>query len=140
MNGQTEKYLTDFAVTNDIRLDGIMRMADYKNEYGRFILNLDYKGMGTHWVGLVHSLDDKLNEVYYYFDSFGFKPPAIFASNHKPIFYSNVDFQALNSSECGIWCIIFLKLMNLFHKPSLENFNHTIEYMKDVEIVWDNHT
>ncbi len=140
MNGQTTTFLNDFAIENDIKLNKIIRMKEYNNEYGYFILNLDYETNGTHWVALFHTLNDKYKECYYYMDSFGYPPPEEFKKiiGNIQCFYSNVELQSLNKSDnnCGIWCLIFLSLIGFFNKISLNDFNNIIKYMKDVDIKW----
>ena len=140
MEGQSEIYLNDFAIENDIVLNGIMRLGQYDNQYGFFILNLDFQTSGTHWVAICRTLNSKYKDCCFYFDSFGYTPPNIFKEiiGDIPCYYSNVELQTLNAKDnnCGIWCLIFIYIMNLFNKPSNDDMNNTIEYMKDINIIW----
>lgn len=145
MNGQSDNFLYDFAIYNDIPINKIMTLDKYNKEYGYFILNLDMDtnigSNGTHWVCLVHQVNnDNLRDIFYYFDSMGYQPPNYLINKIKPqkCIYSNIQFQefSTNDKNCGIWCLIFLKLISLFNKITLEEFNHILEYMKDIEIFY----
>lgn len=72
------------------------------------IVNLDNTtGPGTHWVCY-----KKLNDIVYYFDSFGNLPPPLelqkYFSGVKRIMYNYDRLQNFNSSVCGHLCLDFL--------------------------------
>lgn len=139
MNGQTDTYLKDFSIYEDVILTNILFMKNYQKNFGNFILNLDFANRGgTHWVALIHTLDNKYKECYYYFDSFGFKPPEEFKQliGNIPCYYSNTQFQQISKSDCGIWCLLFLKLAGYFQKLSLKDFDNIIDIIKELEIKW----
>lgn len=78
----------------------------WKNEMG--IVNLDNTtGPGTHWVCY-----KKLNDIVYYFDSFGNLPPPQelqkYFSCSKKILYNNDSLQSYDSVVCGHLCLEFL--------------------------------
>lgn len=75
------------------------------NECG--VVNLDsIEGPGTHWVAYC-----KMQDIVYYFDSFGNLPPPIeliqYFGNNR-IFYNNFNYQKFNTVICGQLCLVFL--------------------------------
>lgn len=77
-----------------------------KNETA--IINLDKSsGPGTHWVCY-----KKLNNIVYYFDSFGNLPPPIelrkYFKNVTQILYNTTRLQNWNTNVCGHLCLDFL--------------------------------
>ena len=142
MNGQSSNYLQDFCIYNDILINGIIPMKLYQNQFGYFILNLDFdykiRG-GTHYIAMVKILDDNYTDVIYYFDSYGVICPPEFKKiiGNTNLFYNNIDLQKLTEKDCGIWCCLFLKLMGLFKNISLKDFNNVCQYMKDIKIKWN---
>lgn len=73
------------------------------------IVNLDNEdGVGTHWVAY-----SKLDNNVLYFDSFGnLKPPeelVRYWGDGKIIKYNRDAFQTFDQTNCGFWCIKFLK-------------------------------
>ena len=99
-----------------------------------WIVNLDNSlGEGTHWV-LCSLLD---NQEAVYFDSYGLPPPleviAFLKKYRKNIKYNTEDFQPINSSTCGYWCLFFgnelskgLKFENI-----LDTFTDKVRYNDD---------
>jgi hypothetical protein len=74
-----------------------------ENECG--IMNLDsVKGPGTHWTCWV-----KINNLCYYFDSFGVDPPLEFENYMKcDLVYSTYQIQKFDDVICGHLCLIIL--------------------------------
>lgn len=62
------------------------------------ILNLDrgYKNNGTHWVAMI-----KLDNKYYYKDSFGGPPPNEIIDECGNVFYGTNINQKLDAEDCG---------------------------------------
>lgn len=65
---------------------------------------------GTHWVA--YYIDE--NGVAEYFDPLGEAMPkneiSAFVKRNGPIYrFSNIPFQALDSSKCGAFCILYLR-------------------------------
>ena len=80
---------------------------------GCYIVNMQSssQGNGTHWVALFVY---KFNA--FYFDSFGGLPPNeimkfVKKRNNCHLFYNNWIIQNIKSSQCGWYCIAFLKHM-----------------------------
>lgn len=75
-----------------------------------WVFNLDRKtGPGTHWV-----CASDVDPLYvYYFDSFGEPAPnhvtQMMKETGKRIIVNNKQVQAMESSSCGEFCIMFLK-------------------------------
>ena len=79
----------------------------WKNESA--IVNLDDSyGPGTHWVCY-----KKIQDVVYYFDSFGNIPPPRelmkYFNKTSKVFYNESREQPANSSICGHLCLEFLR-------------------------------
>lgn len=72
-----------------------------------YIINQDLNphGHGTHWV-LVSNIEP---HRIIYFDPFGLSSnipiDKFMKTSHKPIYYSNEDYQNINSQACGYYCI-----------------------------------
>ena len=111
-----------------------------KIEKGVYIVNMDISpnGGGTHWT-LVSNLEPKR---IIYFDPFGL-PPNTFTdkwmrSSHKPLFYSNLDYQNLDSNACGYFCVDVAQqllkgrkiddVIKGFSKNTMSN-EHKLEYI-----------
>ena len=62
-------------------------------------------GNGSHWV-LVYDCERKRS---IYFDSYGISPPEeikeFMRKSKKPLVYSDAQYQTLDSSNCGYYCI-----------------------------------
>ena len=62
-------------------------------------------GNGSHWV-LVYDVNKKR---CIYFDSYGISPPEVIKEfmrkSKKPLVYSDAQYQTLDSSNCGYYCI-----------------------------------
>ena len=78
-----------------------------------FIANTDEAhDPGTHWIAIF--IDEELRGVY--FDSFGLPP--LFSDfiryldyNCQSWIYNNLTLQNVNSSTCGLYCILFVKFV-----------------------------
>ena len=75
-----------------------------KNKF--YIVNLDdYEGPGTHWIAIFNVYRDEI----IYFDSFGVDPPEEILKKlldvHKKMIMNTYRIQALNSENCGFFCI-----------------------------------
>ena len=97
-----------------------------------YITNIDiYDQGGTHWT-LVSNLEP--NRIIY-FDPFGL-PSNIpinewMKKSRKPIYFSNVDYQAIKSKACGYFCVYVAKqlcegrkfndIIKDFHHNTLQN-------------------
>lgn len=98
-----------------------------------FVVNTDVSTEpGEHWIAL---FIDK-NKHAEYFDSYGLPPINshiinFLNQNSTSITYNTVTLQALNSSACGAYCILFLEfraknitycdIINIFSKNSKTN-------------------
>ena len=107
------------------------------------IINTDISNKkGDHWVSLV--LDK--NQAYY-FDSFGLqiidKQILQFLSMQKfrKVTFSNKCIQSISSDKCGLFCVLFVKLVKdkkkykkfldmFFDKQLVLNDNLIVEYLK----------
>jgi hypothetical protein len=129
-NGQTDSQLEDVCLYKNINLTGIYMINDFDfNQNGNYILNLDSDNRGgTHWVSCIIT-----NKYIFYFDSFGYEPPEIIKSKlKKKLFYNNIQFQNIEEKNCGIYCILFLKVCQSVN--SLSKFNTLLESMKNIKI------
>ena len=84
----------------------------------------------SHWTCLL-----KDGKHYYYFDSFGFVASQEVEDQIGEYIYSDQDIQHINSTSCGWFCLVWMKLMqqhkdketaysaflNLFSKKSKDN-------------------
>jgi len=67
-------------------------------------------GNGSHWV-LVYDVNTRRGEKKrcIYFDSYGISPPEeikeFMRKSKKPLVYSDAQYQTLDSSNCGYFCI-----------------------------------
>lgn len=71
------------------------------------VINLDESdGQGTHWVCL-----NRKNDVFYYYDSFGFPPSERIKKLAKGYraYYSSSQQQKATTVTCGWFCVTFLK-------------------------------
>jgi len=133
LNGQTDQDLLKIAEYYNINIndiDFIDNIFADNIENGNYICNLD-KGLvkGTHWVAFI-----KNNNEIGYFDSFGFRPPLILENyckqNNLKCFFNLNQFQNINSSLCGLYCLLFLLIgsnMTFYNKKS---FNDILDEMK----------
>ena len=79
-----------------------------------YIVNLEDsdKGGGTHWVAVF----DFLPKTIVYFDSYGVYPPTdvvkfmLKSQGKKPV-YSKLDYQELDSSKCGQYCVLVINAL-----------------------------
>jgi len=89
------------------------------------IMNLDDSNQaGSHWVAFYFS---PLHACY--FDSFGVPPDnrslKYLRKYDKPVIYSKIQLQEDQSSECGFYCMTFIRLMtegNTF-KETIQTFH-----------------
>ena len=69
---------------------------------GFYVLNLDSKGGGTHWV----LLEMQNLKRGFYSSSFGDPPPEVFGRKKDvSVTWNSLDCQALNSSACGYFVV-----------------------------------
>lgn len=100
-------------IANDLHID--LNWIGFENDLidqaygnGAYILNIG-DDTGTHWVCL-----NVQNDVVFYFDSFAVPMNDVVLewcskNNVDTIHYNNKkQFQLMNQSLCGIWCIVFL--------------------------------
>ena len=96
-----------------ILLNGCM-MSNYLPKQmikGPYVINLDKKGNGgTHWTALYYGGKDG---KHYYFDSMGVLPPEDLENKIKNYVYNDKQFQCINDTSCGFYCIAFI--MNMHH-------------------------
>ena len=96
-----------------------------KNKY--YIINLENSNQsGSHWVCLILN-----NKNAYYIDSFGIFPPEEVENRlnklNYTIYYNDTDYQNLNSSSCGLFCLGAIQFLKL-NKYSMIKFNN--EFIK----------
>ena len=108
--GLSNTQLENIASKMKLPLNNVI-MKDEANQIkddGFYIINLDKPtGTVTHWTCLYyHPLKS------YYFDSFGFVPPAEIEEVIMPYDHNNKDIQDYNSDACGYYCIAFIKFLN----------------------------
>ena len=99
--------------TKKTKFGGVFSIADvpnisYSNDY-HYIFNLD-NGAGTHWIALL------FNKKIYYFDSYGYPPPAILESLGIPIVSNTNALQSYGSSICGQYCCVWCCEINVLKK------------------------
>ena len=95
-----------------IILNGCMMSDDLPTKMikGFYILNLDKKGNGgTHWTALSYGGADGKN---YYFDSMGVLPPEDLENKIKNYIYNDRQYQDVNDTSCGFYCIAFIMYMH----------------------------
>jgi hypothetical protein len=90
---------------------------------GCYIINMDNSDKpGSHWVALF--IDTQKRP--YYFDSFGCIYPleveAFMKRTGKPLQYSKVHVQNINSNCCGYYCMYFCLFMT-YHMGRTEKFD-----------------
>jgi len=88
------------------KFGGVFSIADVPNvKYDNgchYIFNLDTSA-GTHWVALLFN-----KTKIYYFDSYGYAPPAILESLNIPMISNTNALQSYGSSICGQYCCIWI--------------------------------
>ena len=136
-NDQMDAYLKSYP--NYGGSHSCRRLPKIENKV--YVVNMDInpKGEGTHWT-VVSNLDS--NKVIY-FDPFGL-PPNTYTdkwarSSNKPLFYSNADYQNLDSHACGYYCTEIAK--ELLQGKSMENAikvftNNTIKNERTLEHIF----
>ena len=70
----------------------------------------DSSGNGTHWVCV-----KKVENILFYFDSFGVLPLPEIKRNDKEVIYNCYRIQDFDSELCGYFCIDFLNSVSDFH-------------------------
>jgi hypothetical protein len=123
----------------------VLQQINNKLEYGSYVVNLDSKNGGSHWVALIY---EPLYSIY--FDSYGVIPPPEIINNirSKTLYHSNFIIQDENSVLCGWYCIAFLyfiqnskikSIKNRFHQYTKMFYNNeeindsvVISYIKDI--------
>ena len=66
------------------------------------------EGSGTHWVEFYYN--KPLTSIY--FDSYGFIAPLDVQDRIKPYIFDNGEIQDFDSSDCGYFCISFIKFLH----------------------------
>ena len=90
-------------------IDGIYSRDNLPNKPNKCgIINFDtFLNKGTHWCCYY------IDEFAEYFDSFGCPPPeeikTFLNKSKKQIIYNSFQIQNINSSNCGVLCIIYIK-------------------------------
>ena len=99
-----------------------------------WIVNLDNSlGDGTHWV-LCSLLDP---EYGVYFDSYGLSPPVeaihFLKKYRKQIKTNTEDFQPINSSNCGYYCLYIADQLSkgVKFEDVLDDFTNQVRYNDD---------
>lgn len=123
------------AFKNDKLFGGVYSRDDLPNKIERksYIINMDsVNGNGTHWI----CVSNLPHNMIVYFDPFGCPPPeevlTFMRIAKKPMYYSDVDIQDINSDACGWFCIYVIKqlekgrhfldiLLNDFKKNTFTN-------------------
>jgi hypothetical protein len=114
----TNLDLIRLAKLNDIQLDAVLykdHLHLLPNDVKYIILNMsDSDHRGTHWMALA-----LLDDMAYYFDSFGMPPPQSviqFCSERKikSIYYNTIELQHINSGGCGEYSLWFLHQIQKF--------------------------
>ena len=70
---------------------------------GFYVINLNGS---SHWTCLY-----KDNDLFFYFDSFGFQAPSEVEDKMNDYTWSDKEIQNLDTSSCGFYCIAFAKYM-----------------------------
>jgi hypothetical protein len=82
---------------------------------------------GSHWVALL-----KRGNIYFYFDSFGAKPPIEVKQYCKTkLAYNSYIIQNLNSEACGLYCFALLHYVKNNKGNLLEVVNDFINMFED---------
>ena len=143
IHGSTSNFLKDYAIYHSIKLNEILRLDDFIElnfPIGRYILNYDSVGRGTHFVALICFLDPKneYTKTCFLCDGFGTEPPKILKDTAKnmniPLYYSNIDKMKITDENCGIWALGFLSLSQHEKILTLESLNKSLKILKDYEI------
>ena len=111
----SDLQIKKLAKKNKIQLDGVHRKHEISKKPGKFILNLDSEGGGTHWVALnIHHKPHCCDNTY--FDSFGLPPPTGVLELWPEIKFNADRIQAIRSEGCGWYCLYFIsgKPMDVF--------------------------
>jgi hypothetical protein len=81
---------------------------------GGYIVNLGNDSIGgTHWTALWLE-----NKKAFYFDSFAGPPPDMLVAKlkrlkvHELYYNESYEFQKIDETLCGVWCMVFLHYMN----------------------------
>jgi hypothetical protein len=114
-------------------------LANVKRKIGSYYINMQDSdaGAGSHWVfAKIYSDDDRDNNSSdsdsdakpnaIYFDSFGLGMPievSNFLKPFKPVYCNNRQIQAINTSQCGWYCLIC--------DYYLEHAQHSKTYLED---------
>lgn len=117
--------LSNFDIIDICKVLNINLIGVYSNDQfndviisnGCYIINLDNShNEGTHWTALFI-----LNNEHYYFDSYGFIAPQSVQDKLNDYYYWNdSQIQHLDSILCGWYCIAFLFLMQYNKEKSIK--------------------
>jgi hypothetical protein len=105
MNQLCESEIWKLARKNGIDLQGIYAKDQLPTHcHGKYVINMQSSthGNGTHWI----CLDGHKKK---YFDSYGQSPPVEIVQFCPDVKYNDEQYQAMNSSCCGYFCLYFLK-------------------------------
>jgi hypothetical protein len=127
----------DFGELSDAQINSVFAQSIFRPHYGGciskdqiphtiadrfYVVNMaNHDHPGTHWTLFFNCLPTEV----IYFDSYGVQPPrqiadAMRRSGKKTKSFNCVDFQQLDSSECGWWCIyVALQLLRGFSFDSI---------------------
>lgn len=127
MNTLTNIQINDL-LKNVINYKGCFSKDELRTKLkeGFYVVNLQNKndGIGTHWCGLYVSQNYDI-----YFDSYGVICPENLEKLLTRLHYNHKMIQALNSSSCGYYVILFILHMNKFNINSdmlINKFNDFI--------------
>ena len=128
----TNFQLEDLAKKLKINLIGVFSKDELpeRPQIGGYILNLQNSddGGGTHWVAMNISPDRRVT----YFDSFGLRPPIEVKQfvNQYPIMSNIRHIQSLDSSLCGYYSLLFLKMIQKT-KNTAERFDDFLNRFRE---------
>lgn len=147
LNSQSDNDLRDYCLVNNIFINDILPVDDYIEQgypFGRYIINLSHnikQTGGTHWVSIIHFLENNIIEKItennlFYFDPFGTKPSGTFThySDDINLFNSNTQFQKYNDKICGFISAAFLSLTQV-ENLTVNKIDQAVEELKNYKFV-----
>ena len=130
----THDEMEQLAILYDVRLDKVIMLKDFfdTKPIGNFVINLDIDNRGgTHFIAVI-----SLSKIIFWADPFGTinkeLKELIEKYHKKKLIYSNIKVQDINESNCGFWCLIFLK--ELENVKNEKQFNDALEECKFYKI------
>lgn len=140
----SDTFLEDYCIFKNIKLTGILLLPQFIEQnipIGKWIINNDSINRGgTHWVSCIVWLNKEKNyeKTLFWGDSFGYTPHDILKNKCKqlgiPIYYSNIEFQAINEQNCGIWACGFLAFIQDEPKLNIKFINTALKELKNYKI------